>query len=59
MAHLKTDDDELNDLGMNESMESNYEYRPLYRPILTESEVIAYGYCPKWKQRESSYISRK
>ena len=31
-------DDELNDIGMNESMESIYdEYRPLYRPIPTES----------------------
>ena len=36
--------DELNDIGMNESTESNYdEYRPLYRPIPIESKVIAYG----------------
>jgi len=30
--------DKLNDIGMNESVESIYdEYRPLYRPIPTES----------------------
>ena len=45
---------------MNLSLESNYdEYRPLYRPIPKESEVIAYGRRPKWKQRESAYVSRK
>ena len=29
------------------------------RPIYTESEVIAYGLRPKWKQRESAYVSRQ
>jgi hypothetical protein len=45
---------------MNESIESNYdEYRPLYRPIPTESKVIAYGLRPKWKQKEYAYVNRK
>ena len=32
---------------MNESIFNYDEYRPLYRPIPTESEVIAYGLQPK------------
>ena len=33
-------------------MESNYdEYRPLYRPMPTESKVIAYGLRPKMEAK--------
>ena len=34
---------------MNKSISNYDEYRPLYRPIPTESEVIAYGLQLKWK----------